>query len=595
MMTMKINIQLKLTAAFTAAMICVLAYAYFFLSSHMTGYFLQRFDRNLQQELSLAKEMVAARGTTSLGQDEAQRICEAVSKAVGVRVTVINPAGTVLGDSEVGRAGVGKMENHADRPEVQAALKGSVGSSTRYSYTIRMNMRYMAMAFGEGPAKSVLRFAVPLEELEHLKERIRLIVFSAFLFAVILGVVLSFLISHLVTRPLREMSFVAMSLARGDFSKRMARSYSYDEIGDLGKALNHMADEIQERISQVQSGSVKMDTVLASMYEGVLVTDVKGAILMMNPSIRKMFMVEEPPQGRQVLEVVRNTKVQDIVERITRGNERVASGEVTVVSPEEKVVRVNGAAIVREGSTEGAVLVFHDITELRKLERIRQDFVANVSHELRTPIASIKGYAETLKDGALADKENAKDFVDIIWQDSERLAKLIDDLLDLAKIESGKMNMVFLPMPLRPVALRVSNVLQKAASDKNIVLAVDVPEDLPKVLADEARISQVLLNLMDNAIKYTPEGGRVTVTAANYEGFLRVDVADTGFGIPESDLPRIFERFYRVDKARSKELGGTGLGLSIVKHIVQAHSGQVFVHSTLGAGTMFTFTLPLAK
>lgn len=234
------------------------------------------------------------------------------------------------------------------------------------------------------------------------------------------------------------------------------------------------------------------------------------------------------------------------------------------------------------------------ITELKLLEQIRQDFVANVSHELRTPLSNIKGYAETLLSGALEDKENAKDFLNIIYKESDRLSKLIDDLLDLSKIESGKMKMVFAPVEFKSIVARVIDILKKFATDKSISIDTNLPDNLPKLLGDENRITQALINLVDNAIKYTPSKGSVSISASSQDSFVRIDVKDTGIGIPKKDLPRIFERFYRIDKARSRELGGTGLGLSIAKHLVQAHGGEISVTSVLGKGSTFSFTIPIA-
>jgi len=314
----------------------------------------------------------------------------------------------------------------------------------------------------------------------------------------------------------------------------------------------------------------------------------------MNPSLRKIFLVDTNPEGKKPLEVIRNTAVQDIVDRIIQGRQGLATEEITINTPEEKILKVNGVPIVRNNEFEGAILVFHDITELRRLEQIRQDFVANVSHELRTPISSIKGYAETLLEGALEDKDNAKEFISIIYQDSNRLANLINDLLDLSKIESGKMKMSFVPLDTVSLIKRAVTVIENQAKAKSIALKLDIPSGLPKVKADETRISQVMINLLDNAIKYTLENGSVIISANVINNTLQIDIVDTGIGISEKDLPRIFERFYRVDKARSRELGGTGLGLSIVKHIVSAHGGQVWVKSEPGLGSTFTFTIPLA-
>jgi len=340
------------------------------------------------------------------------------------------------------------------------------------------------------------------------------------------------------------------------------------------------------------------------MFEGVLVVDKKREIILMNPSLKKNFVVDSPPEGKRPLEVIRNSRVHDIIDNTLSGKLMI-SEEITLTYPGKKVLQINGEPIIINNILEGAVLVFHDITELRRLEEIRQDFVANVSHELRTPIASIRGYTETLLDGALDDKNNARDFLNIIHEDSGRLAKLIDDLLDLSRIESGRMKMVFAPVKPKSLIKRSAAIIENQAKARCISLKTDISDTLPEILADETRLSQVLINLLDNAVKYTSDGGSVQITARRLEGkkirnhedenvdFIEISVSDTGIGIPEEDLPRLFERFYRFDKARSREMGGTGLGLSIVKHIVQAHGGEVFVKSVLGQGSTFSFSVPI--
>jgi signal transduction histidine kinase len=359
--------------------------------------------------------------------------------------------------------------------------------------------------------------------------------------------------------------------------------------------LSDTKDKLKEKTKAEGSGHAQQEAIVTNMVEGVLVLDKKGDILLMNPSLRKSFLVDMSPEGKKPLEVMRHIVVQDIADGILKEKARgVISQEISIAGQEEKIFKVNGVPIMREENIEGAILVFHDITELRRLERMRQDFVANVSHELRTPLSSIKGYAETLLHGALDDKVNARDFVGIIHHDSERLSKLIDDLLNLSKIESGKIKMIFLPVELPALIRRIAAVLENQAKARSILLTVNAPQGLPKVLADESRLSQVILNLLDNAVKYTPEDGSVKISANSQDGFVQVDVTDTGLGIPDEDIPRIFERFYRVDKARSRELGGTGLGLSIVKHIVSAHNGQVWVSSQLGKGSTFSFTIPVS-
>lgn len=351
---------------------------------------------------------------------------------------------------------------------------------------------------------------------------------------------------------------------------------------------------LREKVDVIGLEGLKLDTILDNMVEGVLVIDSARRILLMNPSLKNVFLVNFAPEGRSVVEVIRNASIQEIIERVFERGERLVSREVTVLYPKERILRINGASISKDNYILGAIFVFHDITELRTLERIRREFVSNVSHELRTPLCSIKGYAETLLDGAIEDKEISKDFIGIIHKESSRLAKLIDDLLNLSKIESDKMKLDLVPVDLLEIIRHVVFILETQAKERAISINIDAKGESIKVLGDENRLSQVVFNLLDNAIKYNKDGGGVLISISCKDRFAQVDISDTGIGIPEKDLPRIFERFYRVDKSRSRELGGTGLGLSIVKHIVEAHGGIVRVQSTQNVGSTFSFTIPLA-
>ena len=398
---------------------------------------------------------------------------------------------------------------------------------------------------------------------------------------------------HIVSSPLSEIADMTRRIARGDFSKK-ALTRSSDEIGNIATSLNYMADEIKEKMAGLSSEKTKLEAVVSGMFEGVILTNAKGDIVLANPAIRKFFAVDLLHKGKIPIEVIRNSAIHDIVDMVLKKKQRFTTKELVINVPEEKVIQINGVPVVEEGKLEGAILVFHDITELRRLERMRQDFVANVSHELRTPIASIKGYAETLLGGAINDKANAKDFVEIIYRDSERLAQLISDLLDLSGIESGKMKMAIVPLDVRNILERAIKIMDKQAKDKELSINLNLKDVLPRILADEARMLQVLINLLDNSVKYTMSGGTITVSAQPKGRYIQIDISDTGIGIPDKDMPRIFERFYRVDKARSRELGGTGLGLSIVKHIVQSHKGEVWVKSAVGKGSTFSFIIPVA-
>lgn len=592
---MKISIRWKLAAIFLVVVALGLGVAYFFLIPKIGDYFETNFEDDLKSELLITKRLLESHILDhEILSDQADQIADGIAQGLDLRVTLISVDGQVLGDSHLSRDELKLVENHLDRPEIRQARESGFGISKRWSSTISKRLLYLAVPLGKETEIGYLRFAVPLERIERLEAGLRKIVIGALLVVLLLTMVVSSWVWFIVTKPLAELTAVARRYANGDFSRKPSLR-SRDEIGELAVAISSMVDEIKSRIAQVQQESARLGTVLSSMFEGIMVTDERGQILLVNPSIRKMLALEADPIGKKPIEVIRYITVQEVVDQILETKQGLVTNEIRINLPEERVLQVNGAPIMRDGNLEGVVLVFHDITRLRLLERIRQDFVANVSHELRTPISSIKGYSETLLEGAMDDKAVLRDFIKVIHQESQRLASLIDDLLDLSKIESGRMEMEFAPCDLAAVVEACVGALRKKAEEKGIRIEVRFPDDLPKVIADQKRLSQVILNLLDNAIKYTPQGGSVTIVASEKHRLVQVDVSDTGIGIPEKDLPRIFERFYRVDKARSRELGGTGLGLAIVKHIVLAHGGDVWVRSQVGAGSTFSFTIPKAQ
>ncbi len=590
---MKLKLQWKLTFIFCGAVLVGLAFGYFYLTDHLKSYLEKNREADLKKELFLSRALLETDAALSKDLGGVDAAAHRIGEALDLRATVIAEDGTVVGDSEMDPEARRTAQNHKDRPEIRDAFEKGFGISKRHSISIGKDLLYVAVPFKAGQNAGCLRLALPLSVLEDLEAKMLHIVIYAIGLIFLLSLFLTYIVSTLVSKPLKEMSQISRAMALGDFSRKPL-IYPDDEIGDLAKAFAYMSERIKEQIEKIKKEGAKLDAVLSSMLEGIMVVDEKGSILLANPSIRKFFYMDLDPEQKAPIEVIRHAAVQDIVDGVLRGGKDAIGHEISLSQPQERVLQVNGVPILRNNRMEGAVLVFHDITELRRLEKVRQDFVANVSHELRTPIASIQGYAETLLDGAIDDKKNAKDFVKIIAEDSRRLARLIEDLLDLSKIESGKMKMVPEPLEIGPTVKRILKVLEKPVKNKSISAKADIPEDLPKVLADPERLSQVFMNLLDNAVKYTPEGGSVTVTACRDHDRIRVDVSDSGIGIPETDLPRIFERFYRVDKSRSQELGGTGLGLSIVKHIVQAHGGEVSVRSVLGQGSTFSFTLTRA-
>ena len=590
---MKLRLPWKLTLVFCSSVIIGLFLGYLYLNVHLKSYLDNNLQNTIKKQLILTKDFLETHLNDKGELADAQPLAIRIGKELGLRVTILDPQGVVIGDTDLTSAQLKKVENHLSRPEVQDALKNSFGASKRYSYTVKKYLLYMAVPLEKGKIAGFVRLAVPLSDIVLLQAKPQKIVGLAIAMIFLLSLGFTVLVSVYVSRPLAEMVRIAQAMAKGDFSKKPS-VYSKDELGELSRALTNMSDEIKNKIERIKQEGAKFDAVLSSMFEGIIVTNEKEEIILMNPSVRKLFFIDVNPEGRKPIEVIRNSAVQDIVDKLLKDKKRLISEELIITQPEEKILKVNGVPIIRGGVLEGAVLVFHDITEVRRLEKVRQDFVANVSHEIRTPIASIKGYAETLLEGALEDKKNAREFIQIIYQDSNRLASLINDLLDLLRIESGKMKMSVLPVELAPVVERTFGILRKVIEEKTLSVNINIPRGLPRVITDEQRLAQVLLNLCDNAVKYTPEGGSIKVSAQIKDNLVQVDVIDSGVGIPEEDLPRIFERFYRVDKARSRELGGTGLGLSIVKHIVLAHGGEVWVSSVLGHGSTFSFTIPHA-
>ncbi len=393
-------------------------------------------------------------------------------------------------------------------------------------------------------------------------------------------------------RAIKELADAAARLAEGGEPARL-RGFPPGDLGRLAGATNALAGTFRAALGDLSAERNRLATILGNMVEAVVAVDQGGMVIAVNPALGRLFGVDaRAAVGRPLVETLRHSQLAELIGGVLGGGE-ARSEELKVFTPEERVFEAHVAPLKEEDRRVGALLVLHDITRLRALEQLRKDFVANVSHELRTPLASIQGFAETLRSGGLEDVEHRLEFVEAIEQDARRLTRLVDDLLDLSSIESGKRTPRLAPLSFRPVAEEAAAGLRPLAAARRVSIELELPGGLPKVLADPDQLRQVLTNLLDNAVKFNREGGRVVVSARPEGGRLTVSVRDTGAGIPAADLPRVFERFYRVEKARSRELGGTGLGLAIVKHIVEAHGGSVAVESVEGAGSTFMFTLPL--
>ncbi|MFO0721199.1 MAG: ATP-binding protein [Nitrospira sp.] len=527
-----------------------------------------------------------------------------LSQQARLRITVIKQDGTVLSDSAVPAEGLTHIDNHLARPEVAQALASGRGMDIRASQTTGERTYYVARLLSEPariqPGVPVIRLGLPLTSIDERVRHIQQDLLTAFGAAFLLAMVLSLWVSRNLTKPLSEMAAAARQLAAGTPGIRLTVSSS-DEVGLLARTLNQMTDQLETKIKEVSDDRAQLLAMLIAMVEGVMVLDYRGTVVQVNPALERMFALElTESRGRHYAELIRHEGLTALVSAVlqTRSGQ---GGEITL-SPSGSCLRVE--ASIAGGNREAcAVFVFHDITELRRLEKIRKDFVANVSHELRTPLTSIKGYVEALLDGGKDDPSTAAAFLEIIMRQSNRLNLILDDLLQLSQIESGQVLFRREPVELRALLERTVAVIKPLADKKHHTIELSLPDEYVVVEGDEERLVQVFINLLENAVKYTPDQGRISMAirqatqsrTASPRPMIEIVVADSGIGIPEADRPRVFERFYRVDKARSRELGGTGLGLAIVKHIVEAHSGHVWVEGNAPRGSRFVVHLPVAQ
>jgi two-component system, OmpR family, phosphate regulon sensor histidine kinase PhoR len=513
----------------------------------------------------------------------------------GFRITLIDTGGKVLADNQSDPA---QMDNHSNRPEFQQALDEGIGSSIRFSRTLGKNELYLAHRVSQpGLPNLVLRLAQPLQEVSkgfHSTER-DLFLISLFPFLLALG--LGYFLTRSLIRRIGSIEEFSKNIADGNLSARVKEAGT-DELGSLARSLNANADKMQRYINELAGEKNRITAILESMQAGVLATDAEGRVSLMNQALARILEVDtQASLGRKALEIVRNAELKEIFDNVLKEKrELTATLELTLSSPRSfEIVAV--PLYETSPHSAGVVAVLHDITRQKKLETIRKDFVANVSHELRTPLTSIRGFAETLLEGALEDEKNNRRFVEIIKNHAIHLSNLTMDLLTLATLESDSVVLKYDPVDFEPLLREVVESIRPFGREKKQEVTLSIVDELPVIEADREKLRQVLRNLLDNAVKFTPEAGRISVRAglSSNGRSIEVHVRDGGIGIPSSDLPRIFERFYRVDKARSRDQGGTGLGLAIVKHILEAHQGTVEVKSTLGQGSDFSFSLPLYR
>jgi two-component system phosphate regulon sensor histidine kinase PhoR len=587
-------IRLGYRQRLAATYLLVAAVSLLLISAYLSGAIQRHFVSGLDGELStyatLAAEVI--RGELDRAGD-VDTLAQELGRKTGLRVTVISLDGSVIGDSE---SDFRSMENHGDRPEIIEAHSVGVGLTTRYSTSLGAKLRYVAMPVvgAGGEMMGYVRLAMSLADIERSAGTIRKFMANAAIIAAAAGTMLSVALSQSIGRPLNDMALAAREIAHGDFNARMP-AQGNDELGQLSDAFNYMATELERNVGELSERKGRMETILSAMADGVVAVDSSRKIILVNRAACEMFDTsEEHAVGRFLLEVVRNRDLAESLEDAVHGSGNVR--ETRIFSPRHMHLRISAAPIADGAGpgAAGAVAVLQDVTELRKLEQVRQDFVANVSHELRTPVTSIKGFADTLLDGAMDESETRERFLRVIAREADRLAEIIADLLELSRLESKGTQILSSSVVLGDaVGVSIEAVCAKAVS-AGVEIVNRLPAGLPEVAGDRGLIIQVLVNLLDNAVKYTPRGGTVVATASVEGDMVKVSVIDTGAGIAPEHLPRIFERFYRADRSRSRQMGGTGLGLSIVRHIVELHGGEVSVESSLGKGSTFSFTLPVS-
>ncbi len=556
----------------------------------LKGFYLQQAEEDLLARARFVESQLTNRWVTA-DPTELDKYCKELGPKTGTRITLILPGGKVIGDSD---EEIGRMDNHAFRPEIKEALAGRTGGSLRYSRTLQQRMMYVAVPVrADNEIVGVVRTALPVTAMDDVLGRMRRRVFTGAALIALLTAVLSFVAYRRIRRPMKEMKLGAQRFAAGELDYRLAVPDS-GHIGGLAVALNDMAAQLKERIETIVRQRSEQEALLSGMVESVLAVDLGGRLLSMNRSAERMFGVTAAAaRGRVLQEIVRNEDLQNFLQR-TLGSQQTLEEELVLFTEEEQVLQAHGS-LLRDGrgKSVGVLIVLNDITRLKRLENVRREFFANVSHELRTPITSIKAAVETLRDGAPHKPEDTERFLDVIARHSDRLNNLIEDLLALSRLERGVENAGIQREPTRLMDVLQSavEVCEPAARQRGITLECLGDPDAQATL-NASLVEQAVQNLIDNAIKYSDPGEMVSVEGTRTNGQVRIQVRDRGIGIAREHHGRLFERFYRVDRARSRSLGGTGLGLAIVKHIVQAHGGRVGVESTPGQGSTFTIVLP---
>ena len=559
----------------------------FSLEIYLANYITQSYQDNWRTHLLQDARLVASEVQANFQNNSAPDLDKAAKYYASIlneRVTFIATNGVVIGESSANEA---LMDNHYSRPEVAQALNHHEASQIRFSDTLKKDMLYVAVPVTQnGQVTGVARLSVSLELIQSKLGDMRRMLLLTTLIAVVVAFIFSAVIAQYTVQPLRQLTLAAEKIRQGE-TKGLLLPDRQDEIGQLSFALNQMADQLHSQINSLSTEKAKLSAVLSQMTDGVIIADADGQVTLINPAAERLFHLKENTSlGHSAVEIIRHHQLVEIWRKCVENKEQ----QNTTMEISAERLFIQAIAVSLDNTLPGAtLLVFQDLTRLRHLELVRRDFVSNVSHELRTPLASLKALVETLQEGALEDPPAARRFLSRMETEIDTLTQLVRELLELSRIESGKV-----PLQLKPVAPRglltpAVDRMRLQAERAGLTLLLDCPEDLPQVIADPDRMEQVLVNLLHNAVKFTHPGGSIVVSAYSIDKEMVFYIKDTGVGISADDLPRIFERFYKADRARTG--GGTGLGLSIARHMVEAHGGRIWAESDLGKGSCFYFSL----
>lgn len=584
----KIGIKNRLSVIFIVIQLLIIGLSFYYFSINHREFYLEQEKISLEHYSQLMLNNIEESEIKNFSPNLEEKAAD-WSDDSETRITIIAADGRVLADSHYE---ISEMDNHRNRPEVvQAVRSNNFGNEIRYSETIGEKMLYYAVPINsDGEIIGILRTARPLSFIRGvLVEDIKSYLFF-FVILAFITIILGWRLTYSIVKPLETVTETAEKISEGDLTQRIpVRKYN-SEIEKLARMFNYMADELEDKVTEISQEKNRIEAILESMVDGVIAVDRDGEITLINPAASRIFNIEaEKIEGKDLLTTLFSHRIEMYLQRAFDTKKSIKR-EIKYKNPEQKIIQATFIPLLdEEDKITGGVIVLTDITELRKLETVRNDFVANVSHELRTPLTSIVGYLDTLLESDVEDPEIRNKFLKIIKEEADRLSILIKDLLNLSEIESHTFDLK--PGSFKNVLNKVIKLMEKNAEKKEIELQFEIADDLSPVYMVREQIKQVLINLFDNAIKYTPRAGKIKITVRQIDDKVYFSIKDNGMGIPQADQERIFERFYRVDKARSRAFGGTGIGLSIVRNIIKQHGSEIQVKSREGEGSEFYFYL----